>query len=57
MEEKILEMSLIKEKTNWRKKGKNSKLPISMSKDPLREKYRACPRDGKCTSLVEIDQS
>ena len=40
------------------KEGKNSELLISMSKDPLRgRKYRVWSRDGKGTSVVEIDQS
>ena len=57
--EKILEMSFGKEENrSWWRRDKNSELTISMSKDPLRgRKYRVWSRDGKGTSLVEIDQS
>ena len=57
--EKKLEMSFDKEENkSWWRRGKNSELSISMSKDPLRgKKYRVWSRDGKGTSLVEIDQS
>lgn len=58
VEEEILEKSCDTEESNsWKRKGKNSKLPVSMRDNPLREKYRMCSRDGKCTGLAEIDQS